>query len=105
MTTRHSNVVLPEQIEASSQPSLMEKLRNLRWGELTIESLIHAAGLSTIVIVGLIFFFLLREGLPDRGQGLRVLGERPLRHVEDVGRPDRDALLRRAVGVPGISPG
>lgn len=64
MTTRHPNVVLPEQIEASSQPGFMEKLRNVRWGELTIESLIRVAGLSTIIIVGLIFFFLLREGLP-----------------------------------------
>lgn len=32
--------------------------------ELVIETLIRVAGLSTIVIVGLIFFFLLREGIP-----------------------------------------
>jgi phosphate transport system permease protein len=35
-----------------------------RWKELVIESLIWMAGLSTIVIVALIFFFLLREGIP-----------------------------------------
>ncbi|MCX6045886.1 MAG: phosphate ABC transporter permease subunit PstC [Chloroflexi bacterium] len=34
------------------------------WGEWIIEKLIQVAGLSTIVIIGLIFFFLLREGLP-----------------------------------------
>lgn len=35
-----------------------------RWGEMAIEGLIRAAGVSTIVIVGLIFLFLLREGIP-----------------------------------------
>ena len=35
-----------------------------RWGEWWIETLIRAAGVSTIVIIGLIFFFLLKEGLP-----------------------------------------
>ncbi|MCE7981477.1 MAG: phosphate ABC transporter permease subunit PstC [Caldilinea sp. CFX5] len=35
-----------------------------RWGEWLIENLIRLAGMSTIVIIGLIFFFLLREGLP-----------------------------------------
>ncbi len=34
------------------------------WGEWIIENLIRLAGLSTVVIIGLIFFFLLREGLP-----------------------------------------
>lgn len=34
------------------------------WGEVIIENLIQAAGISTIFIIGLIFFFLLREGLP-----------------------------------------
>jgi len=34
------------------------------WGEIIIENLIQAAGISTIFIIGLIFFFLLREGLP-----------------------------------------
>ena len=36
----------------------------LRWKELFIESLIWLAGVSTIVIVSLIFFFLVREGIP-----------------------------------------
>ena len=35
-----------------------------RWGELIIETTIRLAGVSTIVIVGLIFLFLLKEGLP-----------------------------------------
>ncbi|MCC6453843.1 MAG: phosphate ABC transporter permease subunit PstC [Caldilineaceae bacterium] len=35
-----------------------------RWGEWLIERLIRAAGISAIVIIGLIFIFLLREGLP-----------------------------------------
>ena len=34
------------------------------WRELIIETLIRLAGISTILIVGLIFLFLLREGLP-----------------------------------------
>lgn len=37
---------------------------DFRLGEWLIENLIQLAGLSTIVIIGLIFFFLLREGLP-----------------------------------------
>lgn len=37
---------------------------DLPWHEWIIETLIRLAGLSTIVIIGLIFFFLLREGLP-----------------------------------------
>ncbi len=37
---------------------------NLRWDEFIITRLIKAAGYSAIVFVGLIFFFLLREGLP-----------------------------------------
>ncbi len=35
-----------------------------RWGEWWIERLIRGAGISTIVLIGLIFVFLLREGLP-----------------------------------------
>ncbi|MFN8490649.1 MAG: phosphate ABC transporter permease subunit PstC [Caldilineaceae bacterium] len=34
------------------------------WGEWIIENLIQVAGISTIFIIALIFFFLLREGLP-----------------------------------------
>jgi phosphate transport system permease protein len=36
----------------------------MRWKEFVIEGLIWMAGVSTIVIVTLIFFFLLREGIP-----------------------------------------
>lgn len=35
-----------------------------RWGERVIRGLIYVAGISTIVIVALIFIFLLKEGLP-----------------------------------------
>jgi phosphate transport system permease protein len=35
-----------------------------RWIEFIIERLVWFAGISTILIVGLIFFFLLREGIP-----------------------------------------
>lgn len=41
-----------------------EARAEVRWGEWLIENLIRLAGLSTIVIIALIFFFLLREGLP-----------------------------------------
>jgi len=41
-----------------------EARSEVRWGEWFIENLIRLAGLSTIVIIGLIFFFLVREGLP-----------------------------------------
>ena len=34
------------------------------WGEFFIEGTIRVAGISSIVIIGLIFLFLLREGLP-----------------------------------------
>lgn len=37
---------------------------NIRGGEWLIENIIRLAGLSTILIIGLIFLFLLREGLP-----------------------------------------
>jgi phosphate transport system permease protein len=37
---------------------------NVSWREVIIESLIRLAGLSSIVIVSLIFLFLLREGIP-----------------------------------------
>lgn len=41
-----------------------EARTEVRWGEWLIENLIRLAGVSTIVIIGLIFFFLVREGLP-----------------------------------------
>jgi phosphate transport system permease protein len=37
--------------------------RWIRWKEFIIESLIRIAGVSAILIIGLIFFFLLREGI------------------------------------------
>lgn len=48
-------------LSSATQP---QGRRQLRWLETLIEGLIWLAGVSTIVIVGLIFFFLLREGLP-----------------------------------------
>jgi phosphate transport system permease protein len=42
----------------------IEHLIRRNWIETFIETLIRTSGLSTIVIVGLIFLFLLREGLP-----------------------------------------
>lgn len=38
--------------------------RNYKWGELVIEVVIRLAGMSAIAAIVLIFFFLLREGLP-----------------------------------------
>lgn len=47
-----------------------------RWGELIVESLIRAAGYSSILFVALIFAFLLREGLPAVGEvGLGQLAQ------------------------------
>ncbi|MEZ4676987.1 MAG: phosphate ABC transporter permease subunit PstC [Caldilineaceae bacterium] len=48
---------------ASAQPTRRSR-SDLRIGKLIIEGLIRVAGLSTIVIIALIFFFLLREGMP-----------------------------------------
>ena len=46
-----------------AQPSLTwEKLRQSSWQEFIIENLIRVAGISAILIIALIFFFLLREG-------------------------------------------
>lgn len=57
----------PEAVQQSHvAPSMLPTSRALRqsWVEFFIEHLIQVAGISTIVIVGLIFLFLLREGLP-----------------------------------------
>jgi phosphate transport system permease protein len=43
-------------------------LESLNWREFVITRLIKASGYSAIVFVGLIFFFLLREGLPTLGE-------------------------------------
>jgi phosphate transport system permease protein len=50
--------------EATRAQPISGKRSPLRLGEWIIEGLIRLAGLSTIVIIGLIFVFLLREGLP-----------------------------------------
>jgi len=39
-----------------------------RWGEFLIENLIRVCGFSAIAFVAVIFFFLLREGLPTLGR-------------------------------------
>jgi len=44
----------------------MEK--RLNWGEFVITRLIRASGYSAIIFVALIFFFLVREGLPTFGE-------------------------------------
>lgn len=64
MTTSQPDVTLPEQIEPIPQSVQTGGVAHTRWGEFIIESLIRTAGVSTIIIIGLIFFFLLREGLP-----------------------------------------
>ncbi len=61
-TTQHAP---PQpQTGVSSPVSVVDRLSRVRWNELAIEGLIRVAGVSTIVIVGLIFLFLIREGLP-----------------------------------------
>jgi phosphate transport system permease protein len=49
--------------EALAQEQMVGRLPRGRWAEFVIERLVWFAGISTIVIIGLIFFFLLREGL------------------------------------------
>lgn len=48
----------------SAPAAAQEKGQRIRIGEWIIENLIRLAGLSTVVIVGLIFLFLVREGGP-----------------------------------------
>jgi phosphate transport system permease protein len=59
---------LEKSAEKQKLPGLPAQLmalgKRLRWGEVIIEALIWVAGISTIVIVGLIFLFLIREGIP-----------------------------------------
>ena len=43
-------------------------MKRRRWGEFLIENLIRVCGFSAIAFVALIFFFLLREGLPALGR-------------------------------------
>jgi phosphate transport system permease protein len=51
-------------MESPSETPSAQKLRLTEWREAIIEGIIRIAGISTIFIVGLIFLFLLREGLP-----------------------------------------
>jgi phosphate transport system permease protein len=44
--------------------TLLDRLKQIRWGETFIETLVRIAGVSVIFIVAMIFFFLLREGIP-----------------------------------------
>jgi phosphate transport system permease protein len=53
-----------QQTKTPSQIPWVSQLIRIRWNEIIIEGLIRIAGMSTIFIVGLIFLFLLREGLP-----------------------------------------
>ena len=59
MSTTDQELSAPQ---IAGTPSTKVKKRS-RWGEYAIEGLIRIAGVSTIIIVGLIFFFLLREGI------------------------------------------
>jgi len=45
-----------------------EPSRRPRWGEFFLENLIRICGFSAIAFVALVFFFLLREGLPALGR-------------------------------------
>ena len=58
MTTSQPDVSLPEQIESIPQSVQTGGIAHTRWGEFIIENLIRTAGVSTIIIIGLIFFFL-----------------------------------------------
>jgi phosphate transport system permease protein len=49
---------------SSAQSTSADAANRRNWGEFFIEGLIKVAGISSIVIIGLIFLFLLREGLP-----------------------------------------
>ncbi len=55
-------MAVAKQSSAVSAPP--DEIGQRRWGELIIEGGIRVAGISSIVIIGLIFLFLLREGLP-----------------------------------------
>jgi ABC-type phosphate transport system permease subunit len=57
-------MIMTPQTKKPFQIPWLGNLIRIRWGEIVIEGLIRMAGVSTIFIVGLIFLFLLREGLP-----------------------------------------
>ena len=62
MTTQNE-AMEPAQVGVSSDNTTKGRAP-IRWNEFIIEGFIRIAGISAIVIVGLIFFFLLREGVP-----------------------------------------
>jgi len=66
MTTTDQTSSRSRQLSAPILP--ITKAAPIRWGEVLIESLIRFAGISAIILVGLIFYFLLREGLPTFSQ-------------------------------------
>ena len=55
---------LIQRAEPLARDLSISKQAETNWQEITIELLIRMAGLSTILIVSLIFLFLLREGVP-----------------------------------------
>lgn len=59
MSTTDQELTTPQ----ITEKQLAKAKRTTRWSEMVIEGLIRLAGVSTIIIVGLIFFFLLREGI------------------------------------------
>ena len=63
---------IPERVE--SPKSIISAESQTNWRELFIENLIRVCGISAIFIIGLIFIFLLREGLPAfTGESASVL--------------------------------
>ena len=59
MTTKEEVLVLGRDLLLT-----WKRIREKRWQELVVENLIRLAGVSVVVIIGLIFLFLLREGSP-----------------------------------------
>ena len=62
-------VTLRERVRTLVRDLPLRNIRNIQWAdidwrEMIIESLIRLAGLSSILIVSMIFLFLLREGIP-----------------------------------------
>lgn len=53
-----------ESVSTRSKQSIVSADSQTNWRELIIENLIRLCGISAIFIIGLIFIFLLREGLP-----------------------------------------
>ncbi len=54
----------PREVGQNWLSETVRLLRTTRWDEFLIENSIRLAGVSAVLIIGLIFFFLLREGSP-----------------------------------------